>query len=69
MVKVISLLLVFHSHYNDTEAVKTCIDSSALTYRNVKQYPEATQVDGMLLMRIDSPIYFANVATIRDALM
>ncbi len=34
----------------------------------MKQYPEAMQVDGMLMMRIDSPIYFANVAPIREAL-
>lgn len=45
------------------------LSSNVFLCRNVKQYPEATQVDGMLLMRIDSPIYFANVATIRDALM
>ncbi|DBA70951.1 TPA: hypothetical protein ACH3X2_011394 [Trebouxia sp. C0005] len=38
-------------------------------YRNVNQYPEAEGVDGMLLVRIDSPIYFANVAPIRNALM
>jgi len=35
----------------------------------VNQYPEAEGVDGMLLVRIDSPIYFANVAPIRNALM
>ena len=29
--------------------------------RNVKQYPEATEVDGMLLLRIDAALYFANV--------
>ena len=36
--------------------------------RNVKQYPEAKEQEGMLLVRIDSPIYFANVASIREAL-
>ncbi|KAL3138605.1 hypothetical protein ABBQ32_006371 [Trebouxia sp. C0010 RCD-2024] len=36
-------------------------------YRNVKQYPEAREQEGMLLVRIDSPIYFANVAPIREA--
>ena len=36
--------------------------------RNVKQYPEAMEQDGMLLVRIDSPIYFANVASIRETL-
>ena len=36
--------------------------------RNVKQYPEAELVDGMLLLRIDAPLYFANVNPVRDAL-
>ena len=33
--------------------------------RNVKQYPEATEVDGMLLLRIDAALYFANVNPVR----
>ncbi|KAK9819516.1 hypothetical protein WJX74_003191 [Apatococcus lobatus] len=37
-------------------------------YRNVKQYPEAKQIDGLLVMRIDSPIYFANVIPVREAI-
>ena len=37
-------------------------------YRNVKQYPEARQVDGLLLLRIDAPLYFANVNPVKDAL-
>ncbi len=36
--------------------------------RNVKQYPEAKQIDGLLVMRIDSPIYFANVIPVREAI-
>lgn len=36
--------------------------------RNIKQYPEAMEQDGMLLVRIDSPIYFANVAPIQKSL-
>jgi hypothetical protein len=34
----------------------------------VKQYPEARQVDGLLLLRIDAPLYFANVNPVKDAL-
>lgn len=33
----------------------------------MKQYPDAKQIDGMLVMRIDSPIYFANVIPVRNA--
>ena len=36
--------------------------------RNVKQYPDARQIDGMLVMRIDAPIYFANVIPVREAI-
>ena len=36
--------------------------------RNVKQYPEARQVEGLLLLRIDAPLYFANVNPVKDAL-
>ena len=31
----------------------------------MKQYPEATEVDGMLLLRIDAALYFANVNPVR----
>ena len=37
-------------------------------HRNVKQYPEARSVDGLLLIRIDAPLYFANVNPIKDAI-
>ena len=37
-------------------------------YRNVKQYPEAEQLDGLLLLRIDAPLYFANINPMRDAI-
>ena len=30
-------------------------------YRNVKQYTSAEFADGMVLVRLDAPIYFANV--------
>ena len=39
-----------------------------LPCRNVKTYREAQQSDGILLVRIDAPIYFANIVPIRDAL-
>mmetsp|Transcript_17379 Transcript_17379/g.52010 ORF Transcript_17379/g.52010 Transcript_17379/m.52010 type:complete len:696 (+) Transcript_17379:162-2249(+) len=37
-------------------------------FRNVKQYPEAQQYPGILAVRIDAPLYYANVPTVRDAL-
>ena len=36
---------------------------------NVKLYPAAAVPDGMLLLRIDAPIYFANVEGLCDCLL
>ena len=39
-------------------------------HRNVKQYPEARQVDGLLLLlRIDAPLCFANDNLLKDTLV
>ncbi|KAL4200203.1 hypothetical protein AMTRI_Chr03g55170 [Amborella trichopoda] len=35
-------------------------------YRNVEQYPVAKSVPGILILRIDSPIYFANSSYLRE---
>ena len=37
--------------------------------RNIKQYPEARQVDGLLLLRVDAPLFFANVNPVKEALL
>lgn len=37
-------------------------------YRNIKMYPDAQTPPGMCLLRIDAPIFFANVEGIRDYL-
>ncbi|XP_051139586.1 sulfate transporter 1.3-like [Andrographis paniculata] len=38
-------------------------------YRNILQYPEATQISGVLIIRIDSAIYFSNSNYIRERLL
>lgn len=38
------------------------------TYRNVARYPEAETVPGMLLVRIDSLLYFGNATFLRDTM-
>ncbi|CAH9101535.1 unnamed protein product [Cuscuta europaea] len=38
-------------------------------YRNVHQYPEATKVPGVLIVRVDSAIYFSNSNYIRERLL
>lgn len=35
-------------------------------YRNVEQYPEAYTYNGIVIVRIDAPIYFANISYIKD---
>ena len=35
-------------------------------YRNVQQYPEAYTYNGIVIVRIDAPIYFANTSYIKD---
>ncbi|KAL8523574.1 hypothetical protein ACS0TY_013519 [Phlomoides rotata] len=35
-------------------------------YRNIQQYPEATKVPGVLIIRVDSAIYFSNSNYIRE---
>ncbi|GAA0162745.1 transporter [Lithospermum erythrorhizon] len=38
-------------------------------YRNIEQYPEATRVPGILIVRIDSAIYFSNSNYIRERIL
>ena len=35
-------------------------------YRNIDQYPHAKNVPGVLILQIDSPIYFANANYLRE---
>lgn len=35
-------------------------------YRNIQQYPEAYTYNGIVIVRIDAPIYFANTSYIKD---
>ncbi|BAT06987.1 Os09g0240500, partial [Oryza sativa Japonica Group] len=37
-------------------------------YRNRLQYPEAYTYNGIVVVRIDAPIYFANISYIKDRL-
>lgn len=38
-------------------------------YRNIVQYPKAAQIPGMLIVRVDSPIYFSNSNYIKDRIL
>ncbi|GAB4853460.1 Solute carrier 26 [Ancistrocladus abbreviatus] len=38
-------------------------------YRNVQQYPEATKVSGILIVRVDSSIYFSNSNYVKERIL
>lgn len=38
-------------------------------YRNIQQYPEATKVPGLVIVRVDSAIYFSNSNYIRERIL
>ncbi|XP_052150108.1 sulfate transporter 1.2-like [Oryza glaberrima] len=40
-----------------------------IIYRNVEQYPEATKVPGMLIVRVDSAIYFTNSNYVKERML
>ncbi|KAK8642809.1 hypothetical protein V6N13_012141 [Hibiscus sabdariffa] len=38
-------------------------------YRNIQQYPEATRVPGVLIVRVDSAIYFSNSNYVKERIL
>ncbi|KAL2584653.1 hypothetical protein AAZV13_14G141400 [Glycine max] len=38
-------------------------------YRNIQQYPEATRVPGVLIIRVDSAIYFSNSNYVKERIL
>lgn len=64
---LVSLLLVIYESAYPHTAVLGRLPGTAV-YRNVKQYPEAERYDGIVMVRIDAPIYFANTQNVREKL-
>lgn len=58
------LLVIFESAYPHTVELGRLPGTSE--YRNIKQYKGAERYDGIVAVRIDSPLYFANTQTLRD---
>jgi sulfate transporter 4 len=40
--------------------------SGTSVYRNIKQYPDAEEFDGIVVVRVNAPLYFANSQNVRD---
>ncbi|KAJ4848158.1 Sulfate transporter 4.1, chloroplastic [Turnera subulata] len=62
-----SLAFVIHESANPHIAVLGRLPGTTV-YRNTQQYPEAYTYNGIVMVRIDSPIYFANISYIKDRL-
>eukprot|EP00898_Chlorokybus_atmophyticus_P003931 jgi/Chlat1/4539/Chrsp29S04452 len=61
----LSLLFVLYESGHPHTAVLGRLPGSTI-YRNVRQYPEAKTQEGIIIVRIDAPIYFANVHYLKD---
>ncbi|XP_020252598.1 sulfate transporter 4.1, chloroplastic-like isoform X2 [Asparagus officinalis] len=62
-----SLAFVIHESANPYIAVLGRLPGTTV-YRNIEQYPEAYVYTGIVVVRIDAPIYFANISYIKDRL-
>jgi sulfate transporter 4 len=62
-----SLAFVIHESANPHIAVLGRLPGTTV-YRNIKQYSEAYTYKGIVVVRIDAPIYFANISYIKERL-
>lgn len=61
----VSLLIVlYESAYPHTSVLGRL--PGTRHYRNVKQYPEVERYHGIVIVRIDAPLFFANAQNVRD---
>ena len=58
------LIVIYESAYPHTSVLGRLPGTNV--YRNVKQYPEAEKYDGIVMVRIDAPLFFANAQNVRD---
>ncbi|XVE99466.1 hypothetical protein REPUB_Repub03eG0200600 [Reevesia pubescens] len=63
----VSLAFVIHESANPHIAVLGRLPGTTV-YRNIQQYPEAYTYNGIVIVRIDAPIYFANISYVKDRL-
>jgi sulfate transporter 4 len=64
----LSLLIVLYEAAVPYTSVLGRLPGTSM-YRNVKQYPDAEQYPGLLMVRVDAPLFFANVQYVRDKIM
>ena len=66
-VSVSLLIVTYESAYPHTAVLGRLPGTTV--YRNIKQYPDAERYDGIVMVRIDAPIYFANTQNVREKIM
>ena len=64
---VLSLSLVIYSSSRPHYAVLGRLPGSTI-YKNIARFPEAEEEEGVLIIRMDARLYFANLEYVRDAL-
>ncbi|PNW70519.1 hypothetical protein CHLRE_17g723350v5 [Chlamydomonas reinhardtii] len=60
------LIVIYESAFPNTALVGRIPGTTI--WRNIKQYPNAQLAPGLLVFRIDAPIYFANIQWIKERL-
>ncbi|KAL2649372.1 hypothetical protein R1flu_017500 [Riccia fluitans] len=63
----LSLVFVIYESANPHTAILGRLPGTTV-YRNIEQYPDAYTYHGIVMMRIDAPIYFANISVIKEKL-
>ncbi|GAX84213.1 hypothetical protein CEUSTIGMA_g11636.t1 [Chlamydomonas eustigma] len=62
----LAVLLVMYQAAFPHTAVLGRLSNSANVYRNIKQYPDAQMIPGILAFRIDAPLFYGNVKGLED---
>jgi sulfate transporter 4 len=62
---VVSILLVIYESAFPHTAVEGRLPGTTM-FRDIKQYPGAERYDGLVIIRIDASLYFANAQTVCD---
>jgi len=60
------LLALFQSAFPHTAVLGKVTTGPNSVFRNIKQYPAAQMIPGVLVFRIDAPVYFANVKSLEE---
>eukprot|EP00250_Pteridium_aquilinum_P010842 c19665_g1_i1 orf=603-2636(+) len=63
----LSLAFVIYESANPHVAILGRLPGTTV-YRNIHQYPEAYTYQGIVIVRIDAPMYFANISFIKESL-